>query len=155
MRKFSRFAKLTLQDCPLYVVTRASLVMTAAFKNSFSAAGLGKIRPAYIVVLWCLWEKQGVKMNELARCAGLEPSTMTGLLDRMERDELVCRRADPDDRRALKIYLTEAGAAMQDTCERLIDETLVVLFDGIDDRELDVTTDVLQRVMENARGRGE
>jgi DNA-binding MarR family transcriptional regulator len=144
-----------LKECPFYVVTRASLVMTSAFKKSFAAAGLGKIRPSYLVVLWSLWEREGVRMSDLARAAGLEPSTMTGLLDRMERDGYVVRKADPDDRRALNIHLTEAGREARDTVQRLVQETIALLFDGIDDPEIDATNDVLYRVMDNAREGGE
>ncbi len=152
MEEQRRFEKGAVQDCPFYIITRTSLLMTSAFKKAFAAAGMRKMRPAYLAVLWRLWEEQGVRMSDLARTAGLEPSTMTGLLDRMERDGLVFRRADPDDRRALKIYLTGTGADLQDTSERLVQETLDLLFEGIEDRDLDVTKDVLRRVMENNRG---
>ncbi len=151
--RFSRLS-LTVHDCPLYVITRASLLLTSAFKKSFAAAGLSVVRPAYILVLWCLWEKEGLSLTELGRCAGLEPSTMTGLLDRMERDGLVCRKPAANDRRALEIYLTDIGHEVRDTSERLVDETLEIVFDGVGDQEIDLALDVLQRAMENVRGGG-
>lgn len=129
--------------------------MTSTFKKTFAAAGLGELRPSYLVVLWCLWEEEGVKMSELARCAGLEPSTMTGLLDRMERQGFVTREADPDDRRALRIHLTESGRSLRETAQRLVQETIDLLFEGIDDKEIDAINDVLYRVMANARGGGD
>jgi len=130
-------------------------MITSAFKKSFAAAGMGNIRPAYLVVLRCLWEKEGVKMGELAKSAGLEPSTMTGLLDRMERDGYVYRKADPKDRRALEIYLTETGSSMRKPAGRLVESTMEMLYEGIDDAEIDATNDVLNRVMANAKGGGE
>lgn len=142
----------SLEDCPYYVVTRASLTMTSAFKKSFTAAGLGNVRPSYLVVLWCLWEQPGLKMAELARNAGLDPSTLTGLLDRMERDGFVLRAPDPEDRRALKIQLTESGAAIQRTAKNLVDKTLSMLFDGIDEQEINRTNEVLKQVMINVKG---
>ncbi len=144
-----------LKQCPFYVVTRTSLVMTSTFKKTFGAAGLGNIRPSYLVVLWCLWEKEGQKMSELARSAGLEPSTMTGLLDRMERDGYVLRQADPDDRRALQIHLTETGRGLRNTVQRLIQETIDLLFEGIGDEEIDALNALLYRVMANARAGGD
>ena len=155
MGKKHRFLGRALRECPFYVITRTSLVMTSAFKKSFAAAGMAKIRPAYLVVLWCLWEKQGVKMSELAKAAGLEPSTMTGLLDRMERDGYVYRKADPDDRRALKIYLTETGATMREPAARLVEDTMEMLFEGIENQEIDTINDVLYKVMANAKGEDE
>ena len=147
-----RFMSRSLEDCPFYVITRTSLLTTSAFKKAFAAAGLREVRPAYLAVLWCLWQEEGVHMTELARRAKLEPSTMTGLLDRMERDGLVFRRADPDDRRALTIHLTQTGRELQVTSERLVAQTLELLFDGIEDRELEGVLSVLRQVMKNTQG---
>lgn len=48
-------------------------------------------------------------VTELARVAQLNPGAMTRLLDKLEASGLVQRIADPADRRALKIHLTEQG----------------------------------------------
>ncbi len=141
-----------LKDCPFYVITRASLMMTSAFKATFAAGGIGHVRPSFLVVLWCLWDEDGLKVRDLGQRAGLEPSTMTGLLDRMERDGLVTRLSDPEDRRALRIHLTDAGKALRGTVRRLVGETLEMLFEGIAEPEIDRLNEVLKRVMANARG---
>jgi DNA-binding MarR family transcriptional regulator len=101
-----------LTDCPYYLITRASLVTTAHLKRKLAEAGAGQIRPSYLGVLLSLWREDGLRGVELGRRAGLEPSTMTGILDRMERDDLVARRPDPDDRRAHRIHLTGRGRAL-------------------------------------------
>ncbi len=58
---------------------------------------------------------QGCKGQEaatpasLAEEAGVTRATMTGLIDTLERDGLVAREADPNDRRAVRVRLTESG----------------------------------------------
>ena len=47
--------------------------------------------------------------GELAQRAGLAPSSMTAMLDRLERADLVRRAVRPGDRRAQQISLTERG----------------------------------------------
>jgi DNA-binding MarR family transcriptional regulator len=138
------------KECPFYLVSRASLLLNSAFKKAFSAAGVGIVRPAYIGVLQCLWNQDGVKTAELARYAGLEPSTMTGLLDRMERDGFVTRVDDPADRRVQVIRLTENGRKMRETVLRMVDQTLALIFTGISDEDIDKTKAVLRKVLENA-----
>ena len=96
-------------DCPYYLITRATRSVTAQLRKGLADRGAGNVKPAYLGVLMSLWQADGLKANELARRAGLEPSTMTGLLDRMERDGLLERRADPHDRRANRIHLTRDG----------------------------------------------
>jgi DNA-binding MarR family transcriptional regulator len=51
-------------------------------------------------------------VTDLARAAELNPGAMTRLLDRLEAKGLVSRVADPADRRALHIHLTDAGLAI-------------------------------------------
>lgn len=51
----------------------------------------------------------GLSPKELARTLDLTTGTVTALLDRLERAELVTRRAHPRDRRMLNIELTEKG----------------------------------------------
>jgi DNA-binding MarR family transcriptional regulator len=51
-------------------------------------------------------------VTDLARAAELNPGAMTRLLDRLEAKGLVARVADPGDRRALHIHLTDAGLAI-------------------------------------------
>jgi len=138
-------------DCPYYLVSRVTLVLTSAFKKAFSAAGVGIVRPAYLGVLWCLWQEEGVKTVDLGRRAGLEPSTMTGLLDRMERDGFVIRAPDPADRRAQVIHLTENGRKIRETAMRMVDETLALMFQGISDDDVALTKEVLRKVLVNAR----
>ncbi|WP_297181386.1 MarR family transcriptional regulator [Thermomonas sp.] len=48
-------------------------------------------------------------VTDLARAADLNPGAMTRLLDKLEARGLLLREADPNDRRALHIHLTEAG----------------------------------------------
>jgi DNA-binding MarR family transcriptional regulator len=140
-----------LDECPFYLISRASLMLISTFKKTFAAAAIDRVRPAFMVVLWVLWERQGLKMIELARAANLEPSTMTGLLDRMEREGFVRREPDPDDRRVMKIFLTDEANAVRESVERLVDETLDLLFTGIPDGEVDAMNGVLRRVISNAR----
>jgi DNA-binding MarR family transcriptional regulator len=142
---------LDVEECPYYLLTRASLAATAAMKRRFAAAGIGFVRPAYLGSLMNLWREDGLKMIDLGRRAGLEPSTMTGLLDRMERDGLVERRPDPADRRVLKIFLTEAGAKTRETVVRIVDETLTGIFSGIDADEIEALKKLMHKVLANVR----
>jgi MarR family transcriptional regulator, lower aerobic nicotinate degradation pathway regulator len=51
-------------------------------------------------------------MQELGRFLGLDKSSISGLVDRAERRGLVRRAPSPDDRRAVRVALTDAGRAL-------------------------------------------
>ena len=138
-------------DCPYYLVSRVTLLATSALKRGLAASGVKQVKPAYLGVLMSLWQEDGPKVIELGRRAGLESSTMTGLLDRMERDKLVARSADLQDRRAQRIFLTELGRSVKNPVLKVVNRTLAKLFGGIPEEELLRTKDLLQRVLANER----
>ena len=137
-------------DCPYYLISRTALAVTSALKRGFAEADVENVKPAYLGVLMTLWQEDGIKVIELGRKAGLEPSTMTGLIDRMERDNLVVRSADHDDRRVLKIFLTDNGRNARKSVLEVVDKTLKKVFSGIPERDLTLTKDLLRQVLLNA-----
>ncbi|MGE5605740.1 MAG: MarR family winged helix-turn-helix transcriptional regulator, partial [Bacteroidota bacterium] len=58
----------------------------------------------------------------LANRLDLENSSMTGLLDRLEKKGLIVRKPNPDDRRGFLIYLTTTGIKARDTIKSLVEE---------------------------------
>ncbi|MDO9263477.1 MAG: MarR family transcriptional regulator [Desulfosalsimonadaceae bacterium] len=125
---------------------------------------LPEIKPSYLGVLMCLWANDsmdemlgklgaegGMKLSELGRCAGVEPSTITGLIDRMEQDGLVSRSSVPGDRRALKADLSEKGVLMRGNVLTAVDEMTRQAFAGIAPEEMGIIKKALRKVLENAR----
>ena len=64
--------------------------------------------------------------GELARLWQVTPAVITGVIDRLERRELVRREPDPDDRRRLRLALTDTGLAASAHVERVLTEELAV-----------------------------
>jgi MarR family transcriptional regulator, organic hydroperoxide resistance regulator len=73
-------------------------------------ADLG-LRQAEINVLAQLHPGAARPVGELVTATGQRPSTLTGVLDRLERKRLVRRRVNAADRRSFTIELTPTGAA--------------------------------------------
>lgn len=140
----------SVRDCPYYLISRVSLAVTSALKKEFIESGVEKIKPAYLCVLMSLWQEDGLKVIELGKRAGLEPSTMTGLLDRMERDDLVTRTPDPHDRRVLRIYLTRIGQSVRTVVLKIVDKVITEVFAGISEDDISQTKNLLRHVLANA-----
>ena len=140
----------SLKECPYYLISRVSLSVTAALKKEFASSGVEEVKPAYLCVLMSLWQADGLKVIELSKKAGLEPSTMTGLLDRMERDELVERTTDLTDRRVLRIHLTKIGRRVRDPVLKAVERVITEIFAGIPQESISQTKDLLRHVLANA-----
>jgi MarR family transcriptional regulator, transcriptional regulator for hemolysin len=75
---------------------------------------------------------EGLKQIELADMLDLQPITLTRLIDRLCESGLIERRADPDDRRAKRLYLTAAAAPVLDGLMRLGKDMMTGVLAGID-----------------------
>lgn len=58
----------------------------------------------------------------LASGLDLENSSMTGLLDRLEKKRLIIRKPNPNDRRGILIFLTPEGVQARETIKSLVEE---------------------------------
>jgi len=65
------------------------------------------------MVLVELWQEDGLRGGEIAERLGVEHPTITKMLRRLEGCGLVERRADPEDARSLRVYLTRQGRALE------------------------------------------
>jgi MarR family transcriptional regulator, organic hydroperoxide resistance regulator len=75
------------------------------------------ITPPQFVALQWLFEDGDMTIGELSNKMFLACSTTTDLVDRMEKNQLVVRVKDPNDRRVVRIHLLDEG-------ERIIDEVI-------------------------------
>jgi DNA-binding MarR family transcriptional regulator len=71
-------------------------------------------------ILTCLYFNPDHQMalGELAEAQNLVPRTVTGLIDKLERDGLVSRVPDPVDRRSVHAHLTKAGLARMEAMKK-------------------------------------
>ncbi len=60
-------------------------------------------------VLFSLLENDGLTLSEVSSRAQIENSSLTTMVDRLEKENLVQRRLYPQDRRVVKVYLTDEG----------------------------------------------
>ena len=82
-------------------------------------------------ILRALYEHDGQHASELARAVGRAATSFTPNLDKLQNKGLVERRADPADRRAVRIYLTDEARkckkAVMDSVKELDDRVGQVL----------------------------
>jgi DNA-binding MarR family transcriptional regulator len=95
-------------DRLIYLVFTAQQKLKTYLNNTLSSEGV-TVTPAQAAILFMLREKDGQSMSELSQVLSMDNSTVTGLVDRLQRSGLVTRRANPDDRRISLIRITPQG----------------------------------------------
>ena len=100
-------------------------------------------------VLANLQRQEGLNQVQLADILDIEPITLARLLDRLESAGWVERRADPNDRRMRRLYLTDTARPLMSQFRRLADESIGVALAGFSDGERAQLLDLLLRVRTN------
>ena len=73
-----------------------------------------QLSPGEVNALACFGRGGALPVRELVRATGQRPSTLSGVLDRLERRGMLERAPHPSDRRALQAALTPEGTAARD-----------------------------------------
>ena len=94
---------------------------------------------------------EGLKQSELAEMLDLQPITLTRLLDRLCENGLIERRADPNDRRAKRLFLTPAARPLLEQLGVLSEETMGTALCGVSRESVEAIVAQLAVVKENLR----
>jgi len=105
-----------------YLLAKASQRWNVLLYEGFVREGFAEVRPSYGSVLLPLFEEDGLRMGEIARRARLSKQTMTTMVRLAERDGLVERRPDPEDRRATRVQLTAKARRFRPAAETVLAE---------------------------------
>lgn len=104
------------KDCLCLQVGRIARKMSKVTRKKLTSYGLTTTQ---FFLLTALYEEDGVPISVLAQKVALDKATLTGLLDRLERDDLIGRKADPADRRAIRIFLTPKAELLREELTEL------------------------------------
>lgn len=80
------------------------------------------------LLLLALWDSPGMRQSALAERLGVEPPTVTRMLQRLERGGMIERRPDPHDGRAMLVHPAPRSRLIEPTVRRAwasLDETLI------------------------------
>jgi DNA-binding MarR family transcriptional regulator len=102
-------------------------------------------------ILHYLSSHDGCIQRTIAENFDLEPATVTDILAVMEKAELVRRETDPDDRRALRVFLTKKGARIHTEVEEIFVAVEKECFRGFSRDEKQQTLRFLERIYDNLK----
>ncbi|WP_433960701.1 MarR family winged helix-turn-helix transcriptional regulator [Bradyrhizobium guangdongense] len=97
-----------------------------------------EVTPAQAGLLFILGKQDGILMGEAGAALDLGPAGISGLVDRMTAVRLVERRADREDGRASRVWLTARGRTALTQAKAAAAEVNAALTDGFTAAEIDI-----------------
>lgn len=110
---------------------------------------LDELNPGQGRILFVLWRQDGISIQELAKKTSLGKSTLTTMLDRLEKAGYLKRVLSVEDRRKIIIKLTEKDRKYQDVYEKVSNEMSEVFYNGFSAGEIGEFENYLRRILSN------
>ena len=108
-----------------------------------------EINPAQGRIMFVLWQEDDLPIRELARRTALEKSTLTGMLDRLEKMGYVRRIPSADDRREILVERTAQDRYLQGIYVKVSQEMSALFYMGFSESEIDELDGYLRRLLAN------
>ncbi|TBR58385.1 MarR family transcriptional regulator [Mastigocladus laminosus UU774] len=129
-----------------YKLKLASQLMYRDFLERLEPYGL---TPFHYLVLCCLWEEDGLSTTGIADKLKQLGATLTGVVDRMEDRKLVQRERDRDDRRIVRIWLTDEGKRLMKVLPSIGAQTIDKATTNIPEADQEAVLKILDQIVQN------
>ena len=132
-----------------FLITKIKQIQGRVFEKLLSEYGISEFNGAQGRILFVLWEKDDIPIRELSEKTGLAKTTLTSMLDRLERSGHITRAFDPADRRTVRIRLTDSARSLQKKYEDVSAKMNEIFYGGFSDDEILAFEKALGKILEN------
>ena len=133
----------SLDNCINYLLTGAQHSVFQYMKKNLAQFD---ITPIQYGVLGCIWEFDMHNPKDIAAHLGVENSTISGILERMENKGLIRRMIESTDRRFIHIELTEVSKNIEVPVRTVVAEVDRVVLKQFDEKEIEILKNMLRRI---------
>jgi DNA-binding MarR family transcriptional regulator len=137
-----------VNDLGEYICFNIGRVMRRVYEYYDSRLSSFNLTTPQYMVFNALWIGDGITIGELGQRVALDGSTITGILDRMEKSGYVERRPNAGDRRSALVHLTEKAREVGPQIIKFADE----LDESIRQRFSSADMEVFERVLHDLAG---
>ncbi len=137
-----------IDDSLGYIVGTASRAMVNRLNRNFAEGGFDVTVEQWAILVH-LWQQDGQFQQQLAICSFKDKTSITRLIDGLEKRNLVVRIPDRLDRRQKLIYLTAKGRELRGALVKIALQSLQEAQQGICPEQLAICKEVLRQVSQN------
>ena len=102
-------------------------------------------------IIFALWGNDGVPIKTLCEKTSLDKSTLTGIIDRLERDGYIERKPSKTDKRSTLISLTGKEQEFAKNIQKVSNQMNEIFYKAFNDEEIIQFENMLARILENCK----
>ena len=133
-----------------FLITKIKQLHSRALAQCISDKGIDAFSGEQGKILFVLWQKDKITQKELATEIGLAKNTITVMLEKMEKNNLIRRITDENDKRKSLVILTDYAKSLKKPFDEISDdEMLKKVYKGFSEEEIDKYEEYLHRIIRN------
>lgn len=100
-----------------------------------------------LLVIQAISAHEGVMVKDIASSINLSSATITSILDRLEKRELVLRQRSTTDKRKVELWLTDAGIEILKDAPKPLQQHFIDRFEAMEEWEQSQMLSTMQRIV--------
>lgn len=132
-----------------FLISQIKQIQGRVFDTLLQEYGIEGFNGAQGRILYVLWQEDNLPIVELSRRTGLAKTTLTGMLDRMEGSGFLKRTYDKQDRRLIKIVLTDKAKSLNEKYNQVSEQMGMIFYKGFTQEEIAAFEKTLERIRNN------
>lgn len=132
-----------------FLISQIKQISGRIFEKILSEKNIEEFNGAQGRILYVLWQEDSIAIKELSNKTGLALTTLTSMLDRMEKMDLIKRTLDKTDRRKILIILTEKSISLKVVYYEVSEKMSEIFYNKFSKEEINQFENYLDRILIN------
>lgn len=132
-----------------FLISQIKQVQGRVFEKILAGSGIDEFNGAQGRILYVLWQEDSLPIVEISRRTGLAKTTLTSMLDRLEKSGFLTRTPSKGDRRQFIIQLTQKAWDLSLQYNKVSDEMGELFYAGFTNDEIEGFEYMLNRILKN------
>jgi DNA-binding MarR family transcriptional regulator len=132
-----------------FLISKIHRLSGRIFTKLLKEYNIKEINRAQGRIMFPLWKEDGISIAELSQKTALSKTSLTSMLDRLEKAGHIKRVHSKEDRRKVLIYLTEKNIALAEKYSEVSKEMTKLYYEGFNSEEIDEFEKYLERILDN------
>ena len=133
------------------LISQIHQISQRVWYDVLSHNGLSDLAGARGRVIFALWNEDNIPIKKLVERTSLDKATLTGIIDRLERDGYVKRIPSPDDKRATLISRTGKDEIFKSKIPEVSKQQNKLFYKGFSTSEIKDFENYLIRILQNCK----
>ena len=132
-----------------FLISKIKQISERIFDKKLKKYGINDLNTAQGRIIFVLWQNDHIPIGDLARQTALGKTTLTSMLDRLERSGHIIQKTDEKDKRKTLVCLTDKSKSLKDRYEAVSQEMTSLFYKGLPEKQINDFEIFLKLILSN------